>query len=168
MHDTGSRPRAFFGLGWANLRNNQTAVTTDGYTRASVARYDEHQIIATWLRRGAQSEIVSHGESDAWLHVIGGAIVEERWLVGETGWAFEVRHLRTGDSSHLPKGALRRLAASSDASIVTTYSPGPPIERAITNTTLLHQLGRARELVLGTAVFRNTSVELGVPSEDDA
>ncbi len=167
MDDIGSRPRAFFGLGWANLRSNQTAITEGGQTRASVARYAEHQIVARWLRRGSHGEIVSHGESDAWLHVVSGALVEERWTAGDHGWAFEVRHLRTGDSSHLPKGALHRLAAGTDASIVTTYSPGPPTETAVTNATLLRQLSRVREEVLGSAVFRNTSVELGAPSEDD-
>lgn len=166
MEDFGSRPRAFFGLGWANLRSNQT-VSERGHTRASVARYAEHQIVARWLRRGSHSEIVSHGASDAWLHVVSGAIVEERWTAGDEGWHFEVRHLRTGDSSHLPKGALHRLAASTDASIVTTYSPGPPIEAPVTHAVLLKQLTRARERVLGTTVFRNTSVELYAPSEDD-
>jgi hypothetical protein len=167
MDDFASRPRAFFGLGWANLRSNQTAVSAGGHTRASVARYPEHQIVARWMRRGSHSAIVSHGESDAWLHVVSGAIVEERWTSGDEGWHFEVRHLRTGDSSHLPKGALHRLAAGTDASVVTTYSPGPPIETAVTHGTLLKQLARARERVLGSAVFRNTSVELFAPSEDD-
>ncbi len=167
MDDIGSRPRAFFGLGWANLRSNQTAVTEGGQTRASVGSYAEHQIVARWLRRGSHSEIVSHGESDAWLHVVSGALVEERWTSGDEGWHFEVRHLRTGDSSHLPKGALHRLAAGTDASVVTTYSPGPPVEHAVTNGTLLRHLARARERVLGSAVFRNTSVELYAPSEDD-
>jgi len=157
---------AFFGLGWANLRSNGTAVSEGGQTRASVGRYPEHQIVARWLRAGAHGEIVSHGESDAWLHVVSGAIVEERWTAGDSGWDFEVRHLRTGDSSHLPKGALHRLAASTVASIVTTYSPGPPIERAVTHGVLLRQLTRARERVLGGAIFRNTSVELGAPTDD--
>lgn len=164
MHDTGTRARGFFGLGWTNLRTHETS----GHTQASVGRYDEHQILVSWLRRGSRTEIMSHGESDAWLHVVSGALVEERWTVGELGWDFEVRHLRTGDSSHLPKGALRRLAASSDASVMTTYSPGPPVEKAITNPTMLRQLARARERVLGTAVFKNTSVELHAPSDDDA
>jgi hypothetical protein len=158
---------AFLGLGWANLRSNDTAVSEGGHTRASVARYPEHQIVARWLRCGAQSEIVSHGDSDAWLHVVSGAIVEERWTSGNDGWDFEVRHLRTGYSSLLPKGALHRLAASTDASIVTTYSPGPPIERAIKHGVLLRQLTRARERVLGGAIFRNTSVELGAPTDDE-
>ena len=167
MEDFGSRPRAVFGLGWANLRANQTAVTEGGQTRAAVARYPEHQIVARWMRRGSSGEIASHGESDAWLHVVSGAVVEERWTSGDEGWHFEVRHLRTGDSSHLPKGALHRLAAGTDASIVTTYSPGPPIEEAVTNAVLLRHLARARERVLGSAVFRNTSVELYAPTEDD-
>lgn len=167
MDDLGARPRAFFGLGWANLRANGTAVTEGGHTRASVARYPEHQIVARWLRRGSHSEIVSHGASDAWLHVVSGAIVEERWTAGDEGWHFEARHHRTGDSSVLPQGALHRLAASADASIVTTYSPGPPVERAVTHGVLLRQLARARERVLGGAVFRNTSVELNAPCDDD-
>jgi hypothetical protein len=158
---------AFFGLGWTKLRANDTAFSEGGHTRASVARYPEHQIVARWLRCGSSSEIVSHGASDAWLHVVSGAIVEERWTSGENGWDFEVRNLRSGSSSHLPKGALHRLAASTDASVVTTYSPGPPIERAITHGVLLRQLTRARERVLGSAIFRNTSVELGAPSDDD-
>lgn len=165
--DSVGRPRAFFALGWGNLRSNQTAFTEGGHTRASVARYPEHQIVARWLRAGARSEIVSHGSTDAWLHVVSGALVEERWTAGDEGWHFEVRHLRTGDSSHLPKGALHRLAASADASIVTTYSPGPPAERAVTNTVLLRQLSRARERVLGTAIFRNTAVELRAPNDEE-
>ncbi|MFO0683120.1 MAG: hypothetical protein U0234_13775 [Sandaracinus sp.] len=167
MDDLGSRPRAFFGLGWTNLRANRTAVSEGGQTRASVARYDEHQIMARWLRRGTSSDIVSHGETDAWLHVVSGALVEERWTAGDEGWSFEVRHLRTGDSSHLPKGALHRLAAGTDASIVMTYSPGPPVEKRVTHPTLVGQLARARERVLGTSIFRNTAVELHAPSEDD-
>jgi hypothetical protein len=166
MDDVGSRPRAFFALGWTNLRSNRTAVTEGGQTRASVARYPEHQIVARWLRRGSHGEIVSHGESDAWLHVVSGAVVEERWTAGDEGWHFEVRHLRTGDSSLLPKGGLHRVAGGTDASIVTTYSPGPPKETAVTNGTLIRQLARARERVLGSSVFRNTSVELSAPTDD--
>ena len=129
MNDT---RRAFFGLGWSNVRTNRTAETRGGCTRASVAQYDEHQIVATWLKRGARSEILGHAEGDAWLHVLSGAIVEERYLRPPTRdfgeWAYEVRHLRSGDSSHLPKGAFHRIAASTDASVLTTVSPSRGME----------------------------------------
>lgn len=165
--------RAFFGLGWANVRTNRTAETRGGCTRASVARYDEHQIVATWLRRGARSEIVGHETSDAWLHVISGAIVEERYVRPPEGgngeWSYEVRHLRSGDSSHLPKGAFHRIAASADASVLTTYSPGPLAEIIPVGPSMAKELVRARERVLGPEVFKNTSVELFAPSgEEDA
>ncbi len=163
--------RAFFGLGWANVRTNHTAETRGGCTRASVARYDEHQIVATWLRRGARSEIVGHEKSDAWLHVLSGAIVEERYVrppEGSAGeWSYEVRHLRSGDSSVLPKGAFHRIAASTDASVLTTYSPGPLAEVRIAGPKTARELVRARERVLGPEVFKNTSVELFSPTGDD-
>jgi hypothetical protein len=163
--------RAFFGLGWANVRTNHTAETRGGCTRASVARYDEHQIVATWLKRGARSQIVGHERSDAWLHVLSGAIVEERYVrppAGSVGeWSYEVRHLRSGQSSHLPKGGFHRIAASADASVLTTYSPGPLGEVVEAGPSMTRELVRARERVLGTEVFKNTSVELFAPSGED-
>src|SRR5690349_10570162 len=163
--------RAFFGLGWGNVRTNRNAETRNGCTRASVARYDEHQIVATWLKRGARSEIVGHESSDAWLHVLSGAIVEERYVRppegGQGEWSYEVRHLRSGQSSLLPKGAFHRIAASTDASVLTTYSPGPLADVMALGPQTRRDLVRARERVLGPEVFKNTSVELFAPSADD-
>ena len=74
-----------------------------------------------FLRRGAASRIHAHDEDAAWIHVISGAIVEERWARdAEGGFVHERRVLRRGQSMAAPADALHRVSALEDAAFVTT------------------------------------------------
>ena len=64
---------------------------------------------------------------------------------------------------------MRPATASTEASVLTTYSPGPLSEIVLVGPHMPRDLVRARERVLGKEVFKNTSVELFAPcGEDDA
>lgn len=74
-----------------------------------------------FLRRGAASRIHTHGEDAAWIHVVSGAIVEERWARdAEGGFVHERRVLRRGQSMAAPADALHRVSALEDSAFVTT------------------------------------------------
>lgn len=74
-----------------------------------------------FLRAGAASRIHRHDESAAWIHVVAGAIVEERWRRDpEGGFVHERRILRKGQSMAAAADALHRVSALEDAALVTT------------------------------------------------
>jgi quercetin dioxygenase-like cupin family protein len=74
-----------------------------------------------FLRGGAASRIHRHDEAAAWIHVVSGSIVEERWRRDpEGGFVHERRVLRKGQSMAAPADALHRVSALEDAAFVTT------------------------------------------------
>lgn len=74
-----------------------------------------------FLARGAQSAVHRHAEHAAWIHVVTGEIVEERWTRdAEGGFVHERRVLRRGQSMAAPADALHRVTALEDAAFVTT------------------------------------------------
>lgn len=111
-----------------------------------------------FLRRGASSSVHRHGESAAWIHVVSGEIVEERWSPDpEGGFVHERRVLRRGQSMAAPADALHRVSALEDAAFVTTCAcdcarakaaPSSEIDAAL----LLSRSGDDREWASATAI----------------
>lgn len=74
-----------------------------------------------FLAAGTTSSMHLHDEGAAWLHVVSGAIVDERWTRdAEGGFVHEHRRLSAGQSMAAPGGALHRVRAQDDAAFVTT------------------------------------------------
>lgn len=74
-----------------------------------------------FLRRGTASTLHQHDEPAAWFHVVAGEIVEERWTRdAEGGFLYEHRRLRKGQSMAAPADTLHRIAATDDATIIST------------------------------------------------
>lgn len=78
----------------------------------------------TFLGRGTESVVHEHVERAAWMHVLSGEIVEDRWTRHEEGFVHERRALRAGQSMAAPGGVLHRVRALGDAVFVTTCSCG--------------------------------------------
>jgi hypothetical protein len=79
----------------------------------------------TFLRGGDQSDVHEHGELVAWMHVLSGEIVEDRWTRQAAGaFVHERRALRGGQSMAAPGGVLHRVRALGDAVFVTTCACG--------------------------------------------
>lgn len=76
-----------------------------------------------FLEKGACTPLHRHQEHAAWIHVIAGEVVEERWRADdEGGFVRERRLLKTGQSMAAPGDALHRVSALSDAAYVITSS----------------------------------------------
>ena len=74
-----------------------------------------------FMRRGTASTLHQHDEAAAWFHVVSGEIVEERWTRdAEGGFLYEHRRLRKGQSMAAPADTLHRIAATADATLVST------------------------------------------------
>ena len=83
------------------------------------------QVRTTFLGRGDESPVHEHAEHVAWMHVVSGEIVEERWTRHEEGgFLHERRALRGGQSMAAPGGVLHRVRALGDAVFVTTCACG--------------------------------------------
>lgn len=79
----------------------------------------------TFLGSGDESPVHEHAEHVAWMHVVSGEIVEERWTPHEEGgFLHERRALRGGQSMAAPGGVLHRVRALGDAVFVTTCACG--------------------------------------------
>lgn len=79
----------------------------------------------TFLRRGDASVVHEHDENVAWMHVVTGEIVEERWTRDtDGGFLHERRVLRGGQSMAAPGDVLHRVRALGDAAFVTTCACG--------------------------------------------
>ena len=79
----------------------------------------------TFLRRGDESPVHEHDESAAWMHVVTGELVEERWTRhADGGFLHERRALRGGQSMAAPGGVLPRVRALGDTVFVTTCACG--------------------------------------------
>lgn len=79
----------------------------------------------TFLQSGDASAVHEHDEHGAWLHVVTGEIVEERWTRdAEGGFMHERRVLRGGQSMAAPGDVLHRVRALGDAAFVTTCACG--------------------------------------------
>lgn len=85
---------------------------------------DDHEVIATWLAPGAGTGIFELRESEAWIHLMRGEVVVERWVRDDRGaWARSRTVMRPGDSARMPRGALLRVDAIGESSLVASYSP---------------------------------------------
>ena len=74
-----------------------------------------------FLRAGRSIQIHRHDDEAAWLHVVAGEIVDERWTRDrEGGFVHERRHLRHGQSMAAPGGVAHSVQAVDDAAFVTT------------------------------------------------
>jgi hypothetical protein len=79
----------------------------------------------TFVRRGDASPVHQHEEPVAWMHVISGEVMEERWTRDESGgFVHERRALRGGQSMAAPGAVLHRVRALGDAVFVTTCACG--------------------------------------------
>lgn len=117
---------SFLGLGWAAMRSLGSVKTSHGETRTTVQRDQDHETTLSTWPAGARSEVHGHDASETWTYVVAGEVDEERWTKNDLGeWTYEVRRVKAGDRSHLPAGALHRVKAATDASVVSVYSPAP-------------------------------------------
>jgi quercetin dioxygenase-like cupin family protein len=83
------------------------------------------QVRTTFLKNGDESSVHEHREHSAWMHVVSGEIVEERWTRDvDGGFVHERRALRGGQSMAAPGGVLHRVHALEDAVFVTTCACG--------------------------------------------
>ncbi|UJR82187.1 Hypothetical protein I5071_42520 [Sandaracinus amylolyticus] len=120
----------------------------------------------TFLRRGQSSAVHRHDETAAWIHVVAGEVVEERWTRdAEGGFVHERRTLRCGQSMAAPADALHRVTAVDDAAFVTTCACDCARARAVPAreldaVTRLARCGEDREWATATAI--------GVASPRDA
>ncbi len=74
-----------------------------------------------FLKGGATTTLHRHDEATAWIHVVSGEIVDERFRRdAEGGFVLERRVLRRGQSMAAPADTLHRVRALSDAAFVTT------------------------------------------------
>lgn len=74
-----------------------------------------------FLRAGDSTTLHRHEEAAAWIHVVSGDIVEERFSRDpEGGFVEERRVLRRGQSMAAPADMLHRVSALADAAFVTT------------------------------------------------
>jgi quercetin dioxygenase-like cupin family protein len=79
----------------------------------------------TFLAHGDESPVHAHTESGAWMHVLSGEVVEERWTRDEDGsFLHEQRALRGGQSMAAPGGVLHRVRAVGETVFVTTCACG--------------------------------------------
>jgi quercetin dioxygenase-like cupin family protein len=120
---------------------------------------DTMPVRTVFLRRGTSSAIHRHGEAAAWIHVVSGVIVEERWTRdAEGGFVHEVRRLEKGQSMAAPADALHRVTAlEDDAAFVSTCTchcgrarsaPAPEIEAV----TKLSRRGEDRAWAASTVI----------------
>lgn len=96
-------------------------------TDRRVKRDDEATVPVrtTFLRRGQASPVHRHDEPAAWMHVIAGDVVEERWTHDPAGgFVHERRALRGGQAMAAPGDVLHRVRALGDAVLVTTCACG--------------------------------------------
>jgi hypothetical protein len=77
-----------------------------------------------FLRDGDASVVHDHSETSAWMHVVAGEIVEERWTRDDEGFVHEKRILRGGQSMAARGDVLHRVRAFGDAAFVTTCACG--------------------------------------------
>jgi len=104
--------RGFLGLGWTGMRSG------GGSARSLRLGDGEHHVVSAFWPRGTATPVHEH-EGDAWLHVLSGEVIEERWTRAEDGgWVYASLRLRAGDQSSLPPGAVHRLAARRDSSVI--------------------------------------------------
>lgn len=83
------------------------------------------QVRTTFLRDGDETTVHEHAENVAWMHVVSGEIMEERWTPHEQGgFLHERRSLRGGQSMAAPGGVLHRVRAQGEAVFVTTCACG--------------------------------------------
>lgn len=116
----------FVGLGWSALRSLGSVRTAHGETRVVVQRDADHETTLGSWPKGARCEVHGHDKSETWTYVVAGEIDEERWIKDDAGeWTYEVRRIRSGERSHLSAGALHRIKAIGDASVVSVHSPAP-------------------------------------------
>lgn len=79
----------------------------------------------TFLRPGDASVVHQHREHGAWMHVIDGEMVEERWTSdADGGFVHERRVLRAGQAMAAPGGVLHRVRALGETAFVTTCACG--------------------------------------------
>lgn len=82
---------------------------------------DTAPVRTIFLGAGSSSAIHRHDESAAWLHVVMGEIVEERWTRDpEGGFVYERRMLRRGQSMAAPADVLHRVTAQQEAAFIST------------------------------------------------
>lgn len=82
---------------------------------------DTAPVQTIFLAKGSSSAIHRHDESAAWLHVVTGEIVEERWTQDtEGGFVYERRRLRRGQSMAAPADVLHRVTAIEEAAFIST------------------------------------------------
>ena len=77
-----------------------------------------------FLRDGDASVVHDHSETSAWMHVVAGEIVEERWTRDDAGFVHERRVLRGGQSMAARGDVLHRVRALGDAAVITTCACG--------------------------------------------
>lgn len=79
------------------------------------------KVRTVFLKDGATTTLHRHDEAAAWIHVVSGEIVDERFRRdAEGGYVHERRVLRVGQSMAAPADTLHRVSASADAVFVTT------------------------------------------------
>ena len=111
-----------------------------------------------FLRGGAVTALHRHKEEAAWVHVVAGEILEERWSRDpEGGFVHEQRVLRHGQSMAAPADALHRVSAREDAAFVIsgTCDCGCAKEAAAHEVEAVQRLARTgddREWATTTAV----------------
>ena len=94
---------------------NETSVRTGRDADATTP------VRTVFLGSGVRTALHRHDEATAWIHVLAGAIVEERWRADdEGGFVQEQRVLRAGQSMAAPVDGLHRVIALSDATFVIT------------------------------------------------
>ena len=101
-----------------NRRMDETSVRTGRSGRDADATTPVRTV---FLGNGERTALHRHDEEAAWIHVLSGAIVEERWRADdEGGFVQEQRVLRAGQSMAAPVDGLHRVIALSDAAFVIT------------------------------------------------
>jgi len=78
-----------------------------------------------FLERGAATDLHHHSEPTAWLHVVSGAMVDERWSRDADGrLVHERRVLRRDQALAARADSLHRVRALEDTAFVTTCADG--------------------------------------------
>jgi len=83
------------------------------------------RVRTVFLKRGSSTTLHHHAESSAWMHVVSGAMVDERWHRTDTGkLVHERRVLRGNQALAAPVASLHRVHALQETAFVTTCADG--------------------------------------------
>jgi alkylation response protein AidB-like acyl-CoA dehydrogenase len=98
------------------------------YMRTLLHLDDRFEVAAARWAADRSCALHGHSDSTVLLRVLGGSLVEERYLpVADGRYRYECAVLRAGDESYLPPGSFHRIWCIDEASTVHAFSP-PPVD----------------------------------------